>query len=106
MTLINCEMLQVAREARGFTQEDIAIKTGIPQSDLSKFETGQRYPQPDQLQKIAQKLEFPESFFYQQDRVYGLGISYVYHRKRQKFSASELRKLQAQFSIKTINLAK
>ena len=53
-----------ARKAAGLTQKQLADKTGIAQSDISKLETGSANPALRTLQRLAQgmgmkmKIEF------------------------------------------------
>ena len=53
-----------ARKAAGLTQKQLADKTGIAQSDISKLETGSASPSLRTLQRLAQgmgmkmKIEF------------------------------------------------
>ena len=53
-----------ARKAAGLTQKQLADKTGIAQSDISKLETGRPNPSLRTLQRLAQgmgmkmKIEF------------------------------------------------
>ena len=44
------------REARKMTMKQLSIKSGINLSTIKKYETGERKPKPDQLQKIADAL--------------------------------------------------
>ena len=41
------------RKSRGYTQVSLQMKTGIEQSLLSKYETGERIPPPETLIKLA-----------------------------------------------------
>ena len=43
----------VARKRTGMTQQQLAEKTGISQSDISKFETGGGNPSIKTLQRLA-----------------------------------------------------
>lgn len=53
-----------ARKASGFTQKQLAERTGIAQSDISKLESGNANPSLRTLQRLAQgmgmqlKIEF------------------------------------------------
>ncbi len=50
------EMLIAARNEQNLTQESLAQKAGIRQSNLSRIERGQCMPSLDTLQKIAHGL--------------------------------------------------
>ena len=49
--------LKDLRKARGFTQVQMQMLTGIDQSDYSKIENGKRYYTFEQCVKIARVLE-------------------------------------------------
>lgn len=49
-------LLMKARIEQQLTQEDLAKKTGIPQSTISKLESGERKPTLNMLQKLANGL--------------------------------------------------
>ena len=43
-----------ARQDAGYTQAQVAEKTGIPRSNISKYETGNQEPNLEQLGILAQ----------------------------------------------------
>ena len=45
--------LRQLRRSRGYTQVSLQMKTGIEQSLLSKYETGERIPPTETLIKLA-----------------------------------------------------
>ena len=45
--------LRQLRKSRGYTQVSLQMKTGIEQSLLSKYETGERIPPTEALIKLA-----------------------------------------------------
>ena len=49
--------LKKLRVARGYTQIQMQLLTGIDQSDYSKIETGRRYMTYEQCRRIALALE-------------------------------------------------
>lgn len=52
------------REALGFTQFSLSVKSLIPQSTLSLYENGHRFPQPDAIAAIATALgKKPETVY-------------------------------------------
>ena len=103
--VVNNEMLQLAREARAMTQKELALRTSISQGHISKFESGQLQVPDEQLEKIGLALDYPTQFFFQPDRLYGLGISSVYFRKRKTLPVFEQKRIQAQINILTLQLA-
>ena len=48
--------LRSAREERGLSQGDLAKKTGLQPAAISHFETGQRSPSFENLQKLSDAL--------------------------------------------------
>ncbi len=53
----------IARESRGLTQKELSAKTGISQSQISKFEQDSRELNDSDLEKISNVLDYPLSFF-------------------------------------------
>jgi Zn-dependent peptidase ImmA (M78 family)/DNA-binding XRE family transcriptional regulator len=94
------EMIQLARESRGLTQNQLARKTSLSQASLSKIERGEQDVAEETLARIAKALDYPESFFTRDIILRGLGVSGVFHRKRLSISIQILRKIQAVFSIR------
>ena len=46
-----------ARKARGLTQEELAARTGLHRSNISRLESGTYNPSLDLLQKVAHGLD-------------------------------------------------
>jgi transcriptional regulator with XRE-family HTH domain len=51
------ERLRAARQARGFSQEQLAVRSGIAQPSISVFERGRSTPEPPTLLALAQALD-------------------------------------------------
>ena len=51
--------LQRTRKSAGLTQEQLAEAVGLSVSQISRFETGDRYPRVAEIQKIAAFLRVP-----------------------------------------------
>lgn len=51
------ENLKAQRKLKGFTQETLAIKTGVVRQTVSKWEKGLSVPDADTLQQLAEVLE-------------------------------------------------
>lgn len=101
---INYEMIQLARESRGITQKELAENTSISQGHMSKLERGEWTIPQLKLKKIAEFLEYPESFFYKKFHQLGFGMSFIFHRKRQSISRQILKKIEAQANIKIMQV--
>ena len=103
---INHEMITLARDSRGISQPELAKKMGVNQGWLSRIEGGLRTIQPEQLDKLADILNYPIEFFTQKETIYGLGISTYFHRKKQSISSRNLKIIHASIFIRTIHIAK
>jgi Zn-dependent peptidase ImmA (M78 family)/transcriptional regulator with XRE-family HTH domain len=103
---INNEMVILARESRGYTQKDLADKLRITQSALSRVEGGLRGLTPATLRRLSEALNYPESFFTQRRKIYGVGLTEVFHRKRRCVSNRLLNKIYALIDIRTNEIAR
>ena len=52
------------REAEGLTQAELSKRSGLPQSHLSRIETGKISPSKHTLEKISKALNIPLTRFY------------------------------------------
>jgi Zn-dependent peptidase ImmA (M78 family)/DNA-binding XRE family transcriptional regulator len=104
--MFNPEMLVLARECEGVTQSQLAKSVSMAQGSVSKIESGMLGITEEQLTAIAKELDFPTSFFFQADSVYGYGSSCYYHRKRQNIPVSDVRRVLAQINILRIQVTK
>ena len=96
---VNPAMLILAREARGWSQSDLAGRLGVSQSAVSKYENGMaKVPERD-LVAVAREAGYTPEFFYQTDQVYGIGNSFLFHRKRQSAPVGLQRRIQARVNI-------
>jgi Zn-dependent peptidase ImmA (M78 family)/DNA-binding XRE family transcriptional regulator len=92
-------MLTLAREARAMTQTDLAEAICVTQGKISKYENGMLLVAEDDLKKISQVLNYTPELFYQQDKVYGLGSSFLFHRQRKDVPMLVQRQIQAEVNI-------
>ena len=95
----NPEMLILARESRGLSQTDLAKLLSIAQGTISKIESGLLLPSADLLKVAAERLDYPDDFFAQNDRIFGFNSTVFFHRKRQSMPDRILRKLHAQMNL-------
>jgi Zn-dependent peptidase ImmA (M78 family)/DNA-binding XRE family transcriptional regulator len=102
-TSINPDLLKVARQARAFSQAQLAEKSGVTQGTISKAESGLLNPAGEILAKLAAALEFPSSFFYEPDRVFGLPMSLQY-RKKASVGQRAIEQLEADVNIRLFQL--
>lgn len=112
---INGDMLTLAREYRGLTQEQLVDKlkayklnkVRIGQSTIAKIETGIKNEiEEDIINLISSELNFPVDFFYQQEDVLNFGSSAYFYRKKATMLASERKKIHSTVNIFRIGLKK
>lgn len=94
----NPELAKLARQARGYSQIDLAKHSGLTQAAVSKLENGLIPPSDDALEKLASALRFPKSFFLQSDRVFGLPVS-VQYRKKASAGQKVVDRLEAEINL-------
>lgn len=51
-------LLILARQRRGLTQRDLAIRAGVPQSTIARVETGQQQPSHPYLMRLLAAADF------------------------------------------------
>ena len=99
----NSDLLRIARQARGWSQAELARQSDISQANLSKLENDLIGPTDDVLESVAKALRFPKSFFFQQDRVVGLPMS-IQYRKRASVGQRSIDQLEAELNIRLLHL--
>ena len=104
LSKFNPEMLVLARELRGMTQQEVASAAGFSQAFISQIEAGAREVSDDIVDRAASALRVPSSFFVQDERYTGFGISLVYYRKRSSALIGHLRRLQAEVNLHRIHV--
>lgn len=104
---VNPTMLFLARECRGYSQNEFSDVVGLSQATISRYEGGLLEVAPQHLEAIARALDYPVNFFYQPETLYGFGSSCEsYHRKRQALPVRELRKIHAKINVLRIQIAR
>jgi Zn-dependent peptidase ImmA (M78 family)/transcriptional regulator with XRE-family HTH domain len=104
MERFNHHMMILARDSRGMTQADLANQLGVMQGTLSKYETGFQQPPDEFVSELSRALGYPEAFFYEVGRPYGLPP--FHFRRRKKLSAKTLARIVAEMNIRRIHLTK
>jgi len=56
------ERLKKARNLRGYNQDDLAVRAGMPPSSIAHFETGTRKPSFESLRRLAVALEITTDY--------------------------------------------
>ena len=103
---VNPKMIVLARQSRGLTQSRLATEAGIPQAKISKIEAGLADVADETLTTLAKVLDYPESFFHQEDELYGFDTSVLFHRKRESIGSKILDKVHALINIRRIHIAR
>jgi Zn-dependent peptidase ImmA (M78 family)/DNA-binding XRE family transcriptional regulator len=102
----NSEMVQLARESRGWTQAELAKQSGLTQGFLSKLEAGEKHVSDDKLASLSRALGYPPTFFFQKDSYAGFGMSLVYYRKKASTKVRDLQRLQAEKNIRRMQCSR
>lgn len=55
--------IRQAREAKGWSQHQLATAMGVADAQISRWETGQTVPQPRNLERLGQVLDVPAETF-------------------------------------------
>src|SRR5437763_13814855 len=80
---VNPNMVILAREARGLSQKELADSPSVTQGRISKIEMGLLPVPDDLLEALSRVLDYPTRFFFQQGSLVGVGMTEIFHRKRQ-----------------------
>ena len=99
-------MVSLARESRGLTQSELAIKSEgkISQATISKIEKGLTEASNEVVKEIARITNYPLEFFFEK---YTPNSNHsVYYRKRKSISRSILSRIDAITSIKILHIQK
>lgn len=101
---MNPDILSIARESRDQSQSAVAKAAGISQGMISKAENGLLELQPDQIERVAEFLEYPAAMFYEPGRVRVAGSGCLYHRKRKTLPARLLKSLNARMELRRVGV--
>ena len=99
-------MVVLGRESRGLTQSELATKVGASQARISKIEAGLLPLSDEMLKTLSSALDYPEHFFFQDEDLYGIGTSILFHRKKETISIKTLNKIHAMVNIRRFHVAK
>ena len=98
---VNPQMIILAREYRGITQEELANKIGVSQGFLSKIEKSILQVRKEILSQLTTVLDLPVEFFTRNGNVFSPNL---YYRKRLKTSPKILMKSEAEMNIHRLNI--
>jgi len=101
----NGDMLRLARQRRGFQQIEAAKRLGVDQSMLSRMENGMVEIRDEIVLKAAQVYEFPKTFFFLRDPIYGAPVSvHPMWRKKADVAAREVDAVVAELNLRVMHL--
>lgn len=103
---VNPEMITLARESRGLSQSELALRLSVSQSLLSKLEAGTVPVSAPTLVSLCRELDYPERFFTRRDRVCGPSTSEFFHRKRAAVPSRVLERIHAQVNIRRMHVTR
>lgn len=103
---VNPEMITLARVSRGLTQAELSRRLSVTQGWLSKVENGLLSVTEESLSRLAEELDYPVTFFVQTERVYGMGTSEMFHRKRASVPDRVLDTVYARINIVRMHIAR
>jgi Zn-dependent peptidase ImmA (M78 family)/transcriptional regulator with XRE-family HTH domain len=101
---VSPDLLMLARTLRGLSQAQLAAKTSIAPSVLSRYEAGITGVTREHADSLADALSVPHAFLFLQEHVVGLGKGHVYHRKRQDMQKKVLNRLEADMNLSRIHI--
>ena len=93
---INPNMILLAREARGFSQTDLAEKLHTYKANISRLEHGDANADEETLLAISEATNYPPQFFLQEGEILPVNLSY---RKRKNVPAKLLTPIEAHINI-------
>lgn len=100
MPTVNPTLIQVALDARSMTQGALSEETpNISQVNISRIINGKLKANHSHIEEIAAALNYPTSFFYQDD--IRPSLSNLHYRKQYKVNGKKLANVRAQISIIT-----
>lgn len=100
---LNPEMVRLAREFRGLTQDALAAKAGIGRVRLAKIEGAFERGDDECARTLAVALGVPESFLRQNERLVGYGSSSLYYRKKADLKAADRRRVHSLVNLLRIS---
>ena len=89
-------MILLAREARSYSQSDLAVKLNTYKSNISRLEHGDAAADEETLMAIAEATNYPPQFFLQPGEILPVNLSY---RKRKNVPAKLLAPIEAHINI-------
>lgn len=90
------QMVALVREAKGWSQRDLAQAAGVSQGYLSKVENGLLELTGDSLDKVAEVLDCPVALLCTDEYVRGIEVTCLHNRNRHsKLTVGAVKKIEA-----------
>lgn len=105
MAGFNHHMLCLARDVCGMTQAEFALKLGIGQGTLSKYEAGLLTPPDETIDEFVRAIgRYTRKFFFQPEQMYGFPP--FHFRKRKKLGVKALSRIVAEMNVRRMHVKK
>lgn len=105
MAGFNHHMLCLARDVCGMTQAEFALKIGIGQGTLSKYEAGLLIPPDETIDVFVKTIgRYTRKFFFQPEQIYGFPP--FHFRKRKKLGVKALSRIVAEMNVRRMHVKK
>lgn len=102
---VNGELVTLAREYRGLSQEELAVAIGLNQPHVARIEAGLRPEVDDTVaRRMSVALQFPPEFFGQEEVLLGFGSSAYYYRKKATIPATDRKRVHSRVNLLRIAL--
>lgn len=89
-------MVTLVREAKGWSQADLATAAGVTQGFVSKVENSLTELTAERLKAFAAALDCPEALLTNHDAQHGIEVSCMFHRRRHsKITVATAKKIEA-----------
>lgn len=96
MAVAQGRMLALVREAKGWSQRELAEQAGVSQGYLSKVESGLLELRGEQLEKVTTALGCPVELLFDDTPLRGLEVTCLHHRRRSsQLNATTVRQIEA-----------
>jgi Zn-dependent peptidase ImmA (M78 family)/transcriptional regulator with XRE-family HTH domain len=93
---INPNMIVLAREARGLTQQDLADKLDLHKANISRLESGDIVVNETSLMALSNATTYPPQFFMQKGDIMPVNLAY---RRRLHVAAKVMTPIESQINI-------
>ena len=104
---VNGHMFVLAREIRGMTQAELARKSFTSQATIARIEAEQSAEVVEErIFSLAKAVDFPVSFFQQNEDLLGFGSSAYFYRKKAGLSAVDRKRIHGIVNVLRIILKK